>query len=122
MSAIISDGATFAPLIDLLRPRASSRGDVRRFFPMLQTVLDRGDAASYGPQVLADRLPVFDARVPSVLLGVVLDDEIMPNVASYTLARSIGVPVVEPLLRAEPGLALARIRDPYAEIGLPHAR
>lgn len=183
VSSIISDGVMFGPLIDLLRPRGSSRGDVRRFFPMLQTVIERGDAASYGPHVLADRLPGAGARVPSVLLGVVLDDEIMPNVASYTLARSIGVPVVEPLLRAEPGLALvpgplsgnfaggtatagllqfdvigdgagsvvlathenvgdsdvgveawldfldthyrsglARIRDPYAELGLPHAR
>ncbi|UJR80528.1 hypothetical protein [Sandaracinus amylolyticus] len=103
VSTIISDGAQFSSLIDLLRPRGATRGDVRRFFPILQTVLDRGDPASYGPHLLRDRLPGAETGTPSVLVGVVLDDEIVPNVASYALARAIGVPVVEPLLRDEPG-------------------
>lgn len=103
VSAIISDGAMFASLIGLLRPRGSTPGDVRRFFPMLQTVLERGDAASYGPYLLRDRLPGAEARVPSILVGVVLDDEIVPNVSNYAIARAIGVPIVEPVLRAEPG-------------------
>ncbi|AKF06885.1 hypothetical protein [Sandaracinus amylolyticus] len=108
VSAIISDGAQFGSLIDLLRPRGATRGDVRRFFPILQTVLDRGDPASYGPHLLRDRLPVAGATTPSILVGVVLDDEIVPNVASYALARAIGVPIVEPLLRPEPGFELVR--------------
>jgi len=44
--------------------------------------------------------------VPSVLLGVVLDDDTVPNVANYTLARAMGVDIVPPLLRAEPGMTV----------------
>lgn len=105
VSTIISDGSQFAPLIELLRPRGTTAGDVRRFFPILQTVLDRGDPASYGPHLLGDRLPTGAAITPSILAGVVLDDAIVPNVANYALARAIGVPIVEPVLRAEPGFA-----------------
>ena len=105
VSAIISDSSTFAPIILAFRPPGTTRGDVVRAFPLLQTLLDRGDAASYGPHVLADRLTPGGARVtPSVLLGVVLDDDTVPNVSNYTLARAMGVSIVPPLLRAAPGL------------------
>ncbi|MDQ3032098.1 MAG: hypothetical protein M3Y87_06755, partial [Myxococcota bacterium] len=106
VSTIISDGSQFAPLIELLRPRSTSPGDVRRFFPILQTVIERGDPASYGPHLLAQRLPGAEAITPSVLVGVVLDDEIVPNVANYAIARAIGVPMVRDVLRVEPGFAV----------------
>lgn len=102
VSTIMYESSLFGALVDLLRPRTASEGDVRRFFPVLQTVLDAGDAASYGARGLRDRLPGA-ARVPSVLLGVVLDDEVVPNLANYALGRAYGVPILEPLLRAEPG-------------------
>ena len=102
VSTIMSDSALFGALVDLLRPRTATEGDVRRFFPVLQTVLDAGDPASYGAHGLVDRLPGAPG-VPSILLGVVLDDEVVPNLANYSLGRAYGVPIVEPLLRAEPG-------------------
>ncbi len=105
VSAIIADSETFRPLINLVRPRSTTAGDVDRFFPVLQTVLERGDAASYGPHLLRDRLAPAGMRVPSVLVGVVLDDDTVPNTANYALARAIGVDVVPPTLRAEIGLA-----------------
>jgi hypothetical protein len=37
---------------------------------------------------------------PDVLAGVVLDDEVVPNVASWTLMRSMELPLVGPELRA----------------------
>lgn len=104
VSAIISDSAQFRPIINLVRPRGTSAGDVDRFFPVLQTVLERGDAASYGPHILHDRLAAAGARIPDVLLGVVLDDDTVPNSANYALARAVGVDVVPPTLRAEAGL------------------
>ncbi len=107
VSAIISDSATFAPLITALRPSGTTPGDVARTFPLLQTLLERGDAASYGPHVFADRLtPGGSTRVPSVLVGVVLDDDTVPNVANYTLARALGVEVVGPLLGPAPGIGV----------------
>jgi hypothetical protein len=107
VSSIISDSETFGPLIRVARPRGVSQGDVDRFFPILQTVIDRGDAASYAPHVLADRLPGAGRSVPSVLVGVVLDDDTVPNVSNYALARAFPVDVVPPVLRPEPGLRMA---------------
>jgi hypothetical protein len=182
VSAIISDGETFGPLVVALRPRGTTEGDIRRFFPILQTVIERGDPASYAPHVLEDRFPIASAATPSVLAGVVLDDAIVPNVSNYVLGRALGVPMVRLVLDPQPGYAdvagpimgnfsggaatggllqfdvigdgmggivpadhgnvgasdvgaaawldfldthfrtgLARIRDPYAAIGLPHA-
>ena len=104
VSTIIIDSAQFRPIIGLVRPRGTSEGDVDRFFPVVQTVLDRGDAASYGPHILANRLAPAGTDIPSVLLGVVLDDDTVPNSSNYALARAIGVDVVPPTLRAEVGL------------------
>lgn len=106
VSGIISESATFAPIINTVRPPGTTRGDVARTFPLLQTLLDRGDAASYGPHIFTDRLTPGGSRaVPSALLGVVLDDDTVPNVCNYTLARAMGVSIVPPVLRAAPGLA-----------------
>jgi len=102
VSTIMYESSLFGSLVDLLRPRTATLGDVRRFFPVLQTILDAGDPASYGAHGLRDRFATAP-RVPSILLGVVLDDEVVPNVANYALGRAYGVPIVEPLLREEPG-------------------
>jgi hypothetical protein len=105
VSTIISDSATFGSLIALVRPRGTTDGDVRRFFPILQTIIERGDAASYGEHILASRL-AGTGGPQSVLLGVVLDDDTVPNVANYALARSFGdLPIIEQLLRPVPGLS-----------------
>lgn len=104
VSAIIRDSSLFSSLIDLLRPRTASPGDVRRFFPILQTVLDAGDPASYGAHGLRDRFARAPA-VPSVLLGVVLDDDTVPSSSNYALGRAYGVPIVEPVRREEVGFA-----------------
>jgi hypothetical protein len=108
VSSMISDSETFGGIVVALRPRGVTEGDVARFFPILQTVLDRGDSASYGPHILRDRL-VGDgtAPPPSVVLGVALDDDTVPNVANYVLARSIDVPIVPEVLRPVPGLGEA---------------
>ncbi|MFW5921469.1 MAG: hypothetical protein ACOCUS_06480, partial [Polyangiales bacterium] len=89
VSSIVSESETFGPLVLGLRPARASEGDVLRFFPILQTILDRGDAASYGPHLLADRL-AGTGDVPSILVGTVLDDDTVPNVSNYALARAIG--------------------------------
>ncbi|MBX7195452.1 MAG: hypothetical protein K1X94_25580 [Sandaracinaceae bacterium] len=104
VSAIISDSETFGSLVLALRPRGSTDGDVRRFFPILQTILERGDAASWAPYVTRGALDGAPRDV-DVLLGVVLDDEIVPNVSNYTLARAFGMPLVEPVLRPVPAVA-----------------
>jgi hypothetical protein len=107
VSAIISDSDTFGPLILLLRPRGVTEGDIARFFPIFQTVIDRGDAASYAPRILEDRL-AGSGTPPSVLLGIVLDDDTVPNSSNYALARGFGeqMTIIPPILRPEPGLPM----------------
>lgn len=92
VSSIIGESDTFGALTRLLRPRGTTDGDVDRFFPVLQTFLDPGDAAVWGPHVQVARL-VGDAR-PDVLAGVVLDDGVVPNRASWTLMRAMELPIV----------------------------
>ncbi len=106
VSAIISDSAMFGSLITLLRPRTATEGDVRRFFPFLQPILERGDAASWAPFITQGSLGGAPRDV-DVLLGVALDDEIVPNVSNYTLARAFGMPIVEPVLRPVPAMLSA---------------
>ncbi len=105
VSSIVSDSATIGALVELLRPRGTSEGDVARFFPVLQTLLEPGDAASYGPHVIGQRLR--GDRAPHIMMGVVLDDDTVPNVANYTLGRALGLPIMPPVLRAEPGFPLS---------------
>ncbi len=75
---------------------------MRRFFPVVQTVLDAGNPASYGAHTIRDRF-ARAPDVPSVLMGVVLDDQVVPNISGFALGRAIGVPIVQPLLRPEVG-------------------
>jgi hypothetical protein len=101
LTTIIVEGDLFGSLITLLRPRGVSDGDVQRFIPMLQTIFDRGDPASYAPHVLDNRL-VGDPV--SVLAEVALDDDTVPNEASYALARALGIPITPTVLRPQEGL------------------
>lgn len=101
VSSIISESSTFGPLIDLLRPPTVTDGDIDRFFPILQTILDRGDAGTYGPHVVHER---FDDAQPSILGGVVLDDSTVPNAANYHLMRAMRLQLMAEELRPEPGI------------------
>ena len=46
-----------------------------------------------------DRVDLF----AFVLLGMALDDSIVPNISNFALGRAMGVPIIEPLLRPEDG-------------------
>lgn len=103
VSSIIGESELFGSLTRLLRPRGTTDGDVDRFFPVLQTFLDPGDATVWGRHVQVERL-VGDAS-PDVLAGVALDDEVVPNVASWTLMRAMELPLVGAELRPVVGIA-----------------
>lgn len=99
VSSIIESSEQFSPIILAFKPEGTTAGDVARFFPILQTLLERGDAANWGPHVLANRLPVAGAQPPSVLLQMAIDDDVVPNVANRALARAMGTPQVGPELQ-----------------------
>ncbi len=105
VTSIVSESVDFGALVVLLAPPGTTPGDVERFFPVLQTIIERGDGASYAPHILRDRL-IGDGSMPppSMLLGVALDDNTVPNVASWSLARALDVPITPQVLRPVPGL------------------
>jgi hypothetical protein len=92
VSSIVRDAEQFSVIIDLMRPPDATDGDVARFFPILQTLLERGDAAVWAPRLL-----VPDNGGAHLLMGMVLDDDTVPNSTNRMLARSLGVPVVPPV-------------------------
>lgn len=93
---ILQFSQTFAPLVTLLTPSSVSRGDVARFWPLLQTAIERGDAANWAPHVARHRL---DSAPPvQVLTSMVVDDTIVPRTTNLFLARALDVPHVFPHL------------------------
>ncbi|MCC6805864.1 MAG: hypothetical protein IT381_00455 [Deltaproteobacteria bacterium] len=105
VSNIIQDGAMFAVVIQAFRGTASD-GEVARFFPVLQTLLDRGDSGAYARHVVSERLPIAAARTPRVLMQMVIDDEVVPNTSNRFFARGLGLPQVGAVLQAMPPLAI----------------
>lgn len=88
---IVQDSVTFAPVIALMRGQATD-GQVARFFPVMQTTIDRGDAGVYAQHVAQNRLPGFDQARPQVLMQMVLEDDTVPNSTNLFFARSLGLP------------------------------
>ena len=90
--------SVFRPLIFALLPDyiQLNPAEVEKTFSVLQVVLDRGDASSYGARILEDRI-VEGSTVPDVAVHVALDDDTVPNRENYTFARSMGIGVLEPV-------------------------
>lgn len=100
VGTIIRDSQTFQPLITLMKPPGTTDGDVARFFPILQTLIDRGDPGVWAPHLLdtpAERPAGFPPAWPHILMGMVIDDDTVPNSSNRALARALGVPVVPPV-------------------------
>jgi dienelactone hydrolase len=116
---IVKDGETFAPAIQLLQGQ-STRGELLRFFTLLQTAIDRGDAGTYAPHVARERLPGFDAQVPQVLMQMVIDDETVPNTTNRYFARALGAPHVGDALQAIGGVPRQQAMPVRANMGPRH--
>ena len=105
MATIMADSAAFGALVTLLRPRRASEGDVRRFFPVLQTIVERADPASWAGTLFRSRVPEVPGRA-DVLVGVALGDEVMPNSGTYALGRALGLPMVEAVVEPQVGFEI----------------
>jgi dienelactone hydrolase len=93
VGGIVAEGEQFAVIIDIFGSMATD-GEVARFFPILQSVIDRGDAGVYARHVAASRLPGFDGATPQLLAQMVLMDDVVPNSSNAYLARALGLPLV----------------------------
>lgn len=93
VSNIVQEGEQFAFVVTAFAGMATD-GEIARFFPLLQGVIDRGDAGAYTHHVAAERVPGFDTRTPQVLVQIVKDDDTVPNSANGFFARGVGSPLV----------------------------
>lgn len=93
ITQIIQDSPEFSVLIDLMAPSNMDEGDVDRAFPLLQTMVDPGDPAVWGPRVLEDR--VFeDGSRPHYAALMALNDTIVPNTTNSLYVAALGLPGV----------------------------
>ncbi|MFH2007505.1 MAG: hypothetical protein ABI333_13045 [bacterium] len=98
MSWVIQHAPSFEIFVVILQD-GELDGEMARVFPLLQAVMDRGDAGSYTRHVLRERLPGFDAAVPHVLMQIAIDDAVVPNRTSQAYAAGLGIPLLgDPLL------------------------
>ncbi len=100
-----ADSAFGMSIGSILFPESFTQGDVFRLLAAVQTAMDRGDAASYARHIVTDRLR--RERTPSVLVSIVIDDEVVTNPSNYHFARAAGFALVPPELREGSGLALS---------------
>lgn len=98
VSAIVQKSGTFAPLVALMQPASATPGDLDRFFPLLQTAIERADPLNWAGQILDGHR--------DVLVQEVIDDDIMPNETTRALVRALGVQLVGPNLQAVNGLVV----------------
>src|SRR5690606_27301394 len=71
---IIQLGDLFGAVIGLLVPPGLDEGDVARYFPLLQTAIERGDAGNWAPYLVQQRLQQGAPPI-QILDAAVLDDE-----------------------------------------------
>src|SRR4029077_14115904 len=93
VSQIVSDGMQLSVVVGLFRKSASD-GDIARFFPLLQTAIDRGDSGAYVQHIPRHRLDSNDARPPQILMQMVINDDTVPNPTNRFFARGLGAPLV----------------------------
>lgn len=84
MSRLIQDSDSFSILVDVMRPAGISDGDVDRFFPLLQTVIDPADPMIWGGQMPEQ----------NVLAMLAYQDTVIPNSSNGDFVRALGVPGV----------------------------
>ncbi len=91
-TGIIQDSELFSPLIAVMAPEGANEGDIARYFPLLQTLVDPGDAMVWAPRVRADRSG--PGEPPQLLVQAAHEDTTMPNSTTDPLVRSFAVPGV----------------------------
>lgn len=93
VGSIVAEGEQFAVVVDVFAAMATE-GEIARFFPLLQTAIDRGDSGAYVRHVAQERLPGFDEATPQLLMQMVLADSTVPNSTNAFFARGLGLPLV----------------------------
>ena len=106
LALLFEDSPLFGVLTKGLSPPGTTKGQLTRFFAMIQGIVDPGDAANYARYVTTEGLPGVPGWKPKdVLLEEVVGDNIVPNSSAERLARAAGLAQVQPVVKAIGGLA-----------------
>ncbi len=96
--SIATDSENFSAFSDLLSNMVGGRDALLRLASPAQTLVDAGDPVNWAARTLKNR---FDAgRPPHILMQMVMDDEVVPNVATEALARAFELPQVPTVIGA----------------------
>ena len=98
VSSIVSEGNRFQIFNSLFTPPDGTLADLLRLYPIVQTVIERGDAANWASWVLGDRLPAAGTTPPHLLFQTVVEDDTIPDVSARLLARALRIPHVPPVI------------------------
>jgi pimeloyl-ACP methyl ester carboxylesterase len=111
LAMLFEDSGLFSLLTKSLEPPGMTKGDLARFFSIIQGIVDPGDAANYAPYVTLKALPGVPGWKPKdVLIEEVIDDTIVPNSAAERYARAAGLAQVQPV--AVPIAGLTSVASP----------
>ncbi len=91
----VTDTAQVAALRPAILTLLGGEAAFERLLPVLQTLVDAADPATFGAFLLRDRLN--EAPAPHVLFPVAVEDETVPPSSGRALARAMGIPHVGPV-------------------------
>ena len=93
---LLRDSQTFGLVVNSLRPPGLSDGSVARFMAAAQAIVDPGDPLSFARFATREALPYVPGwTARDVLLQEVVNDNIVPNSTSESLARAAGLPLLD---------------------------
>ncbi|MEL6177901.1 MAG: hypothetical protein AAFS10_03065, partial [Myxococcota bacterium] len=93
---IVQFGEAFQPLIDLVKPPDATDDDLARLWPIMQTIVERGDAVNYAPHLLTPGR-LRGGEPVQLIMAMAIDDAVIPNTSSLALVRAAQLPALEPL-------------------------
>jgi len=109
-SIMMPRSESFTPFIAFIQILVPDALDLQKFISMSQLSMDRIEPITYAPHLIANGYPGGPAT-RKVLLQTALYDSLVPNIASDTHARSLGIGHYSPSVRKVPGLA--DVTGPY---------
>ncbi|MCG3172091.1 MAG: hypothetical protein GMKNLPBB_00236 [Myxococcota bacterium] len=107
LTNILLESALFGTFIKLLAPPNTTEAQVQAFFPVLQTMFEKGDPGNLAH--LIHRNPMGGAgpsKRKHVLFQAVEQDTYVPNLPNELLGRALGIPLLQPVLHPVPGMPL----------------
>ena len=121
-SFMMSRAAAFVRFFAIIDSVLNDDEDLMKFIAMIQTSFDRVDPTTYAPLLL--QAPLDNSPNRKILMQTGIDDTTVPTLAQHILARSVGLKLLQPAVRALP--AFETVDAPvdttgsaFVEISLP---